>query len=158
MLLVAVAQATAEAAQATAEENVTRAVSSEGTAQAAQATVAAAAVTVEAQRQRSEVQRLSAVAINQLDVDPERGVLLALEAVRATLAENQPVLYEAEDALHRTVPALRTEHVLSGHRSPVFGVALSPDGVYLATVTWMTVTVWDAASGEPLSSLFAVFE
>jgi WD40 repeat protein/DNA-binding SARP family transcriptional activator/type II secretory pathway predicted ATPase ExeA len=50
---------------------------------------------------------LAASAVANLEVDPERSVLLALEAVEQTRALGGPVLPEAEEALHRAVGASR---------------------------------------------------
>jgi WD40 repeat protein/DNA-binding SARP family transcriptional activator len=50
---------------------------------------------------------LSAASVANLDVDPERSILLALEAVHATRSVDGSVLPDAEDALHRAVNASR---------------------------------------------------
>ena len=87
---------------------------------------------------------LAAAALSSLDVDPERSVLLALEAVSKTYT------LEAEDALHRSVLTSRVRLTLAAHRpgAPV-SVAFSPDGRQLATASPdEVVKVWDAAKGE----------
>jgi WD40 repeat protein len=140
------------AATRAAEEAVARstAVASEQRAATAAAEAVTARRTAEAERDLSNARKLAAVSISQLEVDPERSVLLALEAARTTYAEDGTVTQAAEDALHRAVMASRVEIVLSGHKSPVFRVAFSSDGERLATGSWRTVTVWDAASGKQL--------
>ncbi|HEX6262740.1 MAG TPA: BTAD domain-containing putative transcriptional regulator, partial [Actinomycetota bacterium] len=73
---------------------------------------------------------LSAAAVANLDVDPERSILLALEAVDRTRSVDGSVLPEAEEALHRAVAASRI--ILS---VPDVGgeVAWSPDGSTFVT-------------------------
>jgi WD40 repeat protein/tetratricopeptide (TPR) repeat protein len=93
-------------------------------------------------------------AIANLNIDPERSVLLALQAVSLSRSVSKSVLPEAEDALHRSVQASRTELTLSGHTGRVACIAFSLDGMRLATASWDgTVKVWDAISGKELFSL-----
>jgi WD40 repeat protein/DNA-binding SARP family transcriptional activator len=72
---------------------------------------------------------LAAAAIASIDEDPERAVLLAIEAVRTTRAVDGSVLPEAEDALHRAVAASRVVMTLE---APVGAVALGPNGLLAA--------------------------
>jgi WD40 repeat protein/DNA-binding SARP family transcriptional activator len=63
----------------------------------------------------SEVRALAAAAVANLDEDPERSVLLALEAVRRSRGTGSGrVLPEAEDALHRAVVGTRLALTLPG--------------------------------------------
>ena len=55
----------------------------------------------------SAARELAFAAIADIPVDPERAVLLAIEAVRATRTADGTVLPEAEDALHRAIAASR---------------------------------------------------
>jgi WD40 repeat protein/DNA-binding SARP family transcriptional activator len=89
------------------------------------------------QRQRAnqealvaEARELAAAATANLDADPERSVLLALEAVERARSMDGSILPEAEEALHRAVTASRI--VLS---VPRVGGALdwSPDGAVFVT-------------------------
>jgi len=91
---------------------------------------------------------LAAAALNHLEMDPELGVLLALEAV--TLART----LEAENAVHQAVPALHVVHTLKGHTSLLGRVAISPNGARAATTSFDgSVKLWDLASGRELLTL-----
>ncbi len=125
---------------------------------------AAVAARDEAQKQRDEAthqsqialaRQLAAAALNNLGVDPERSILLALQAVATTHSVDKNVLNEAEDALHKAVQTSRVQLTLTGHTDLVYGVAFSPhDGKRLATGSWDgTAKVWDAATGRELLTL-----
>ncbi|MDP8956606.1 MAG: WD40 repeat domain-containing protein, partial [Actinomycetota bacterium] len=82
----------------------------------AAAALVAGALTVFAFNQRGRAHResrvaiarsLAAAAVANLDSDPERSILLALEAVDQTRSVDGSVLPEAEEALHRAVTASR---------------------------------------------------
>ncbi len=80
---------------------------------------------------------LAAAAVNSLDIDPERGVLLALQAL------SEAHTLEAENALHQALPTMHVLHTLN-HSEGVNDVAYSPDGKYLATASDdASVTVWE---------------
>jgi hypothetical protein len=89
----------------------------------------------EQQTRLSTSRELATAAMNNLAIDPERSVLLALHAVSVTYSVNRTVTSEAEDALHRAVLASRVRLTLSGHTGSVRGVAFSPDGSRLATAS-----------------------
>jgi WD40 repeat protein/class 3 adenylate cyclase len=119
----------------------------------------AAAVFAVVQQQRAERQarvatsrELAAAAINSLEVDPERSVLLALEAVSVTRSVDGTVTRDAEQALHEVVPASRVRLRLTGHGGPVSFVEFSPDGTKLATTSQDgTAKLWNvepAATGN----------
>lgn len=94
------------------------------------------------QAQTASSNALAAASMTTLQVDPERSVLLATEAmdIRAT--------HQAEEALHQAVSAIRTELVLAGHAAEVDDVAYSPDGLRVATAgVEPVIRVWDAHTG-----------
>jgi WD40 repeat protein/basic membrane lipoprotein Med (substrate-binding protein (PBP1-ABC) superfamily) len=92
---------------------------------------------------------LAAASISNLEVDPERSVLLALAALDKTYT------LEAEDALHQAVMASRLRLSIPAHAAgAALQVAFGPDGKTLATAgPDEQVKVWDATSGELRYSL-----
>src|SRR5207247_7657343 len=89
----------------------------------AAAALIAASLTVVARNQSGRAEReariatareLAAAAVANIEVDPELGVLLAVQAVQTTRASDGTVLPEAEGALHRAVVASRLELEVPG--------------------------------------------
>ncbi len=120
-----------------------------------------AAVLAWQQTQRAEretriaiARELAAAAASNLALDPERSILLALQAIAATYSVDQFVLREAEESLHQAVQAARVRLTLAGHSDQVQGVAYSPDGTRLATASQDgTAKVWDSRTGQELLTL-----
>jgi WD40 repeat protein/transcriptional regulator with XRE-family HTH domain len=113
----------------------------------------------ESQQRIATSRELAAAAISNLDADPERSILLALQAVNQTYATNHTVLPEAEIALHRAVQASNIELTLSGHTNTVRRAVFSPDGTRIATASADgTAKVWDAADGKGLLTIQASSE
>ena len=91
---------------------------------------------------------LAASALNNLEIDPERSILLALAAI-----EKAHTL-EAENALHRAIQASRVQLTLAGHTGPVHFVAISPHGNKIATASQDgSAKIWDSFTGEALLTL-----
>src|SRR5215216_1007650 len=91
----------------------------------------------------SSSRELAAAAISNLEVDPERSILLALQAVSAADTS------EGEDALHQAVLASHLRLTLKGHTDVVTSVAVSPDGTHTATSSGDgTVKIWEAQTGK----------
>jgi WD40 repeat protein/DNA-binding SARP family transcriptional activator len=136
------------------------------------AALVAGALTVIARDQSGRAEResriatareLAAAAISNLQVDPERSILLALEAVRTTRSEDGTVLREAEEALHR---AIQESRVVMRLNVSAAELEFSPDGSRLATAgdpdvaIGSTATeqdkqafVWDTRTGERVLTL-----
>ena len=96
------------------------------------------------QARAASARALAAAAIANLDLDPERSVLLALAAVDVTRSEDGTVLLEAEDALHRAVASSRTTMSVAGVGGEV---AWSRMGQFAAEVSGQpgSVAIGDAA-------------
>jgi WD40 repeat protein len=102
----------------------------------------------------SKARELAAYSTQSLSEDPEKSILLGMQAVNATLRFGQPPVPAAQEALHQAVLSSPVRMTLRGHSDPVHGVAFSPDGKRLATASWdRTAKVWDAESGKELLTL-----
>jgi len=94
---------------------------------------------------------LAAAAVANLDVDPERSILLALQAVDTTREAGGTVLREAEEALHR---AVKSSRVVRRVPQGGIGLAISSDGRRFVTSGQDgTATVWDTETGKKLLEL-----
>ena len=90
---------------------------------------------------------LAAAAIRSLEEDPERSILLALQA------ESTVDTIEAQNALHNSILVSRIVLVLH-HDNSVWSVIFSPDGKRIATASQdKTAKIWDATTGQLLLTL-----
>jgi WD40 repeat protein/transcriptional regulator with XRE-family HTH domain/energy-coupling factor transporter ATP-binding protein EcfA2 len=95
----------------------------------------------------SSSRELAAAAISNLENDPERSILLALQAEK--LADT----LEAQNTLHRSILASRVMLVLH-HDAEVWSVAYSPDGKRIASASQdKTAKIWNASTGELVLTL-----
>ncbi len=92
---------------------------------------------------------LAAAAVANLDVDTERSMLLALEAVETTYRVDGTVLPEAEEVLHRSLQADRLVLTVPGYHGE-----FNADGTRLlvAGLKPGTADVYKAATGERIST------
>lgn len=97
---------------------------------------------------------LAGIATDQLNSDPQLGLLLSLEAVNLTQSANLPAPESAEEALFRAMQTSQLQRILTGHTDGINDVAFSPDGRLLATVSQDTdIKLWDIATGQAIGTL-----
>jgi WD40 repeat protein len=127
----------------------------------AAAALVATSLTVVARDQRNRAAResliatareLAAAAVANVDVDVERSMLLALEAVETTYRVDGTVLPEAEEVLHRTLQAHRLVYTVPGYQGK-----FSADGsrLLVAGPAPGEADVYEAANGERISTATA---
>jgi WD40 repeat protein/class 3 adenylate cyclase len=101
----------------------------------------------EQERRNATARELAAASVANLDVDPERSILLALEAIDETRSVDGSVLPEAEEALHRAVTTSRIVLTVLG-----VGGSLdwSPRGVFVTEGPEDSgvIDIRDATTGE----------
>ncbi len=107
---------------------------------------------IEAQVRLATSRELAASALDNLDVDPERSILLSLQALQSSYTQ------EAENALHRSVQSSRIIKVFKTEYQWATRMAVSPDGQRLAvTSTSLTnefvTEIWDINRGDRLLAL-----
>jgi WD40 repeat protein/class 3 adenylate cyclase len=104
----------------------------------------------ERQARVASARELAAASVANLSIDPERSVLLALQAVDETWKVDRTVVPQAEEALHRALRSSRV--VLTVPQSG--GLAVSPDGTRFGTTGQDGIaTVWMTGTGERLLTL-----
>ena len=103
------------------------------------------------EERNATARELAAASVANLEVDPERSILLALEAIETTREPDGIVLPEAEEALHRAMVASRvvlTEQDLGGT------LDWSPNGYFVTEGPENTGTIdlRDATTGDSVRS------
>lgn len=97
----------------------------------------------------SFARELAFAANYNLVTDPERSLLLALQAVQVAEQANQPIPFEVENAVRLASQESRVRHVLLDNNleTDTQSVSFSPDGRLLATASWSGNTIlWDVTS------------
>ena len=105
-----------------------------------------------AQQERiTKARQLATLSLSSLHNDPQGSLRLALEAIQETLQKGEAVLPDADHALRAAIAAT-AEDIHAGHEqepsilceqgSPVFVLAVSPDGTRLATVGPDGIGLW----------------
>lgn len=112
------------------------------------------AVTAQTERRIATSRELAFASLNNLNVDPERSILLALQSISNTRSVNEAVLPESLEALHRSIIASPIRMTLTGHGTRVLSVDFSPNGKQLATIgDDGTAILWNAMSGKEVLHL-----
>jgi WD40 repeat protein/DNA-binding SARP family transcriptional activator len=102
----------------------------------------------EKEKRAATARELAAASIANLEVDPERSILLALKAADSTRQDNL-VLPEAYDALNRAVQNSRVLFKFDLTAESPQNVAFSPDGTRLAANTLAgKIHLWHVDSGK----------
>lgn len=107
----------------------------------------------EKEKRAATARELASASVANLDIDPERSILLALQAVDATKKDGT-VLREAEEALHRAVGTSRIVQTLAIPNRRPREIAYTPDGKFLATnANDGAIRLWDVKSGSQIRSI-----
>ncbi len=103
--------------------------------------------TAQEQARLATSRELAAASVSNLQIDPERSVLLALHALSTSDT------LEARNALHQALPELHLLHTIQAHTQAP-GLAISPDGGRLASIGVNgEAKIWDAFTYQQLLSL-----
>jgi len=114
-----------------------------------------------AEARQATARELAAAAVSNLDVDPERSVLLAMHAISETITAGETAVPEAVDALHQSIMHLRLRYTLPDTGSAdctseiwCSDMAYSPDGEMIVTsgINGNSV-VWEVETGRKLLTL-----
>ncbi|MEP6896606.1 MAG: WD40 repeat domain-containing protein, partial [Chloroflexota bacterium] len=127
-----------------AQVNAAQAINAKATAQTESLIRATAQANAEQAAALSFSRELGVQSELNLEVDPERSILLALAGLDVVYT------HEAENALHKAVQSSRVRMTLTGHTAEVNDVVFSPDGKRLASSSEDGVRVWDPATGRQL--------
>lgn len=141
--------------QSAANDRASEALAARNTAEARRVEAENARTETERQSQISRAQALAANAVAQLEVDPERSILFAVEAVKLAQQPGiESVLPQANDALRQALEHSRlTRLTLDAHADRVYAVDYSPDGKYIVTAhNDGTAWLWDATTGKALAT------
>ncbi|MCC7019086.1 MAG: hypothetical protein IT332_04995 [Ardenticatenales bacterium] len=105
------------------------------------------------ERDRALARELAGASLANRNVDPELSVLLALRAISVSqLAGGVPVP-EPERALHLALQHARRRMTLMAHEGGVNDVAVSPDGLRVATCGKDGIKLWDLATGRTVLTI-----
>lgn len=144
----------AVAAEATAVVERDHAVSAEATAVSAKSTAVAERDRADLNAKVSFARELTAETENNLNKDPERSLMLALQAVDVLQSADQPVLMSTYDSLRLAVQNSRIRYTLDAGATTIGSIAFSPDGKYIVSGSDdMTARVWEVATGREVARM-----
>ncbi len=114
----------------------------------------------EAERQGriAEARTIISYATLQLRVDPERSILLLLEAIKiAQQPGGEAVLLQADDILQQALLGTQSPLILRGHISFVYSAVFSPDGSKIATASNdKTAKIWNVPSSLSITPTVSI--
>ncbi|MGD2159139.1 MAG: hypothetical protein PVG32_19835, partial [Anaerolineales bacterium] len=108
------------------------------------------------QRQITLARELAFASANNLDADPERSVLLALEAIKTKR------IIESTNALHQALPELSVLNTIDIGAGEVDDLDFTTDGTKLAMAIWSyssdvkQVEIWDVTANQKIAELSLV--
>ncbi|MBK8418817.1 protein kinase [Candidatus Villigracilis saccharophilus] len=112
------------------------------TAQAAEALAVQERDHAESENKLSTSRELAAAAISNLEIDPERSIMLALQGLSIQHTS------EVENALRQSLATSRVKATLTSESQPT-SIAISPDGVHIAAGEKNgIVQIWDLQTGQ----------
>jgi WD40 repeat protein/DNA-binding SARP family transcriptional activator len=105
----------------------------------------------------ASARELALAASSNLDIDPERSILLGLESAAAWSSLGEPIPYDLQDTLHQAVQSARARLTWSARGQDILYVGFDPEGERPQVVTGnrqeSTVTVWDPEMDQALLTL-----
>lgn len=139
---------------AVAEQNAQAAMNAQATAVANAEVAHKAEAEAVSQQRITQSRELAGSAINTLDIDPERSILLAMQGVTTTYRVDGTTTKEAAEALHRAVLNSRLRRTLDPKPGDGYGLAYSPDGKTFVTTTRSgEIKFWEYPALQELFSL-----
>jgi hypothetical protein len=100
----------------------------------------------------SKARELARYSTQSLSEDPDKSILLGMQALNATIRFGQPPVPAAEEALHQAILSSQVRMTLRGHSDFVHSVAFSPNGKRLATASEDHTVVFSCHAHESLAS------
>ena len=86
---------------------------------------------------------LVALALTEVNQDPELSILLALQSIKTTHQQDKTILPLSNSVLRESIIKSKIKLTLTGHNNWVYSVAYSPDGQRIVTASWdKTAKVW----------------
>jgi len=159
-------QSIAEEERSRAEEERARAEEERARAEEAVVEIADQKSLIEAQARESLALNLASYALDNLNIDPQLGLLLALEAANQTYSEDGTVLPEAQAALHQSIQDVsRLVYTIPTQDLGLPYISFSADGSRLIaryirsgsdprySPDGTSTLVWDTHTGELLYTL-----
>jgi WD40 repeat protein/DNA-binding SARP family transcriptional activator len=105
----------------------------------------------------ASARELALAASSNLDIDPERSILLGLESAKAWSSLGEPIPYDLQDTLHQAVQSARARLTWSARGQDILYVGFDPEAERPLVVTGnrqdSTVTVWDPETDQALLTL-----